>query len=954
MSEVTRLNSEQQRAVDHNDGPMLVVAGAGTGKTQVITRRIARLIEDGLAQPNQILALTFTEKAAREMSDRLYKLLGWRGSGCNVLTFNAFGAELLGRYGSHIGRSTRGGLLNDTQKALLLRQHIDEITLDYYSLQANNFEFIRRMVDYIGRLQTARITAAAYREFVGSLRPHTGGWHPADITEQHDLVSFYELYERAKATSGSYDYDDQLALPLEILRQRPNLAERLQREYRYVLVDEYQDTSPIQDALLRQLVKPGGNLFAVGDDDQAIYSFRGADLNNILDFTQYFGVTEPIVLTQNYRSGQPILDAAYRLITHNNPTRLEARLGLTKQLLAQTPAAVVEFRSAATTGDETTAVMKSIEAKVAAGDKLAEVAVLARSNAVLRSYAKALRSRSIPYAMSTAINIFEQREVINLWYLLEWIAGRATDESIAHVVMGPFVGWSAATWRKVVASARVSLTTVEEALRDLADQDEAAAELVTRLDTWREWSLSDSVGRLAYRLVFEGDVARNLMAEADDQPVRVARVFEDLHRLFEQMQDYESVTLDANLVNYLAWFPEPPMLEVAETLGDNDGVQLLTIHASKGLEFEAVYLVGCTAKAWSPSAPTGLVIPPQLHATDELPPEHEERRLLYVAATRAKRELYLSAAAASAGGAKQRLSPLIEELIGETPVLVIPESSTNVESSLQKLQRFYPLKSELPDRLPFETADGWIELGVNDLARFADAPHDFYLQNVLKITQPFGPQLAFGSVLHKVFEAHYKARLNGTLLSSDELATQLDAAWRNDGYETRGLAEAALARAHDTLRRFLAREASIDREVLASEYAIRYELTECKLRLSGRIDAMFTTSEGLEVRDFKTGNLSDTEKIAAKAKDSFQLRAYALAIEQDRGTPPTVVTLDYVVTGSEGSAKLTPLLLKNFRTKLISLAERLRERDFHPGSPSSFNPSAAFRYYGNDDDEVNL
>jgi DNA helicase-2/ATP-dependent DNA helicase PcrA len=944
------LNPEQRSAVTHLDGPLLVVAGAGTGKTRVIAHRIAYLIQQEKAKPAEILALTFTEKAAREMAERLYDLIGYESFTVPVLTFNAFGAELLGGYGNHIGRATRGGLINDTQKLLLLRQHLDEISLEYYGLQGDIIDLLERIVAYIGRLQNAGITTRAYRQFVAGLSEDR---HPADIAEQRDLAAFYELYEKIKDDTGTYDYYDQLAIPLRVLEEKPNLAERLAKQYRYVLVDEYQDTSPVQDALLRQIVPPTGNIFAVGDDDQAIYGFRGADIENILHFTEHFRVAAPLALTNNYRSGQPILDAAYRLICHNDPERLEAKLGLNKKLTAQSQEAVVEYVPYRNPSEEQTGVVEAIVERVVRGGAPAEIAVLARSNATLRTYAKALRLREVSFAISTTVNIFEQRELINLWYLLEWVGGRASDEAITHVILGPFIGWTAAALRLAVDRSKEELTDLEATLRALADDgDEATTKLMARLDEWRDWATTSPISQLGYKLVFETGVADRLVAKGATDP-RVVRVFEDLHRLLTQMQDYETVELDATLAGYLATFPKPPELEVSETLGDAEGVQLLTVHAAKGLEFETVYVVNATAKSWSEQGGNGgLEVPPELAPASELPAVHEQRRLMYVAATRAKKNLFVSSPVESAGGQRQTVSPLVEELIGGTlPSLEASPTGEKIDKSLQKLQRFYPLQAELPTHLPFERADGWIELGVSDLERYELSPHDFYLQRVLGIVQPFGPQLAFGSAIHGAIQVFYESRLQGETPTFEVLVTKLDELWSDRGYGSRSMAETARQRAYDTIRRFRERELAVKRDIQTTEFPIRLEIPEAKLRLRGRIDATIMTPDGLEVRDFKTGGLKDEEKLIKKAKESFQLRTYALAIEQLSGTAPAFVTLDYVVTGVEGQASLTSRILANHRDKLIKLAERLRARDFDPGTPSAFNPSAAFRYYGSEAEE---
>ncbi len=949
------LNTQQRAAVTHGDGPLLVVAGAGTGKTQVITRRIAYLVNSGKAKPTEVLALTFTEKAAREMADRLHDLIGWQSFQVPVMTFNAFGAELLGQYATHIGRSVRGGLVNRTQKVLLLRQQFADIELEYYGPQADLYGFLDGIIEYIERLQNAGVSSARYRQFVDGIQATTSG-EEAERLEQRDLASLYELYDQVKSRTGTYDYSDQLAIPLSILQQRSNLVERLQRQYRYVLIDEYQDTSPVQDQLLRLLVPKGGNIFAVGDDDQAIYGFRGADISNILSFAEHFAVEQPQALIENYRSGQEILDAAYRLIQHNDPERLEVRLHLDKRLKAQKTGSVVRFTPYSRPLDEQQAVVMAIKTRLDSGAVPEDIAILARSHDVLKTYAKGLRAQGVPFVLSTAANIFEQRELISLWYLLEWLGFRASDESIGHVIMGPFIGWTAAAYGAVLARARDDLSSVEQALRQLADEGLApAAELVSRLDGWRQWSAELPVSQLAYRLVFETGLADRLRTVAEQRSGnRIGYVFEDLHLLLTQMQDFEMVAPDMLLAGYLADFPKPPLLETREMVGDDAGVRLLTVHAAKGLEFSVVYVVGCTGRAWSERNGGGRAVPEGLVTEEvQLPPEHEQRRLMYVAATRAKDELWLSAATMSNGGQRQAASPFVTELIGyvaeEAPTR--PAENT-VDKMVQKIQHLYPLKQEYTEqRLPFESADGWLDLGVGALGLYERCPYEFYLQYVLNISHPFGPQLAFGVALHGAIQSYYESVLHGERPDLKVLHDRLDELWSSRGYESQALAEAARKRAHEALERFYNREPAVARKPLASELKIVFELPESSLRLRGRIDALFEVPAGVEIRDFKTGLKHDSEKLASDAKDSFQLRTYALAYEAMNGVRPAGVTLDYVVTGAEGTAELTDRILANHRQKLAKLAEQIRAREFAPAPPSAFHHCAAFTYYGPEYDD---
>ena len=943
------LNEAQKQAVHHVNGPALVVAGAGTGKTRVITERIAHLIQEGHAKPQQILALTFTEKAAREMAERLYDLIGWHSYQVAVQTFHAFGSELLGRYASHIGRSVGGGLINDTQKALLLQQHLNRVELSYYGPQSKIFEFLSGVVDFIGSLQNSGISAEDYKKYVEALVPGPE-LHSHDIAEQKDLSALYSLYEAIKHETGTLDYNDQLQIPLHILQQKPNVAQRLAREYRYVLVDEYQDTNTLQDELLRAFIPEDGNLFAVGDDDQAIYGFRGAQIGNILAFAEHFKVKEPLALVENYRSGQEILDASYRLIKNNDPERLEAKLNLNKKLRAQRTGSKVEFTPYRTQSDEIESVQQAIERQIENGVQSQSIAVLASTHAPLSQMAKGMRSRGIPFALSTAVNIFDQPELIQLWYLLEWIGYRADEESVAHVLMGVFFGWTSEDYRKLLQRSREDMVPVEDLLRQ--DESELSKTAVEKLDCWREWAKADKVSYLAYRLVFETGVVDDLRNLAANKP-RIRRVFEDLGQLLTQMQDFETVSCDPSLISYLQSFPKPPTIEVAEPMGDPEGVQLLTVHAAKGLEFDVVYLVGCTQRSWSPGRGSGWQIPPELVEGPDLPPEHELRRLMYVATTRARHELWISAAVQTAGGTRQTVTPFINELLGEVwstkPQLPL-DLGDEVATAVQKLQRFYPLQREKGEKLPFETGDGWIELGVGALGNYDFCPYDFYLEKVLGIAQPFGPQLAFGTALHGAIQTYYQGKLHNEDIGTEELLIRLNELWSDRGYSTKQQAEAAKNAAIQALNNFIARDRTSESKIIASEMPIKLEIPEVKLRLKGRIDAIFETTEGGELRDFKTGRKTNAEALQKAAKTSFQLRTYALAYEQMTGKPPAAVTLDYIVTGVEGRAELSRRIIDNHRNKLIQLAENIRAGEFSP-KPSNVHQCAAIRYYGTGEED---
>lgn len=941
------LNPQQLAAVNHGQGPALVVAGAGTGKTRVITYRIANLIGTGQAKPEEILALTFTEKAAGEMLDRLDGLIGWQAHRVSVMTFHAFGGQLLQRYGHHGGYSTRGEIIPDIAKLILLKQKLNQIKLSYYGPQQDIIDFLQQQLDYIHVLQNADISVDDYSAYIERLDQEKVN-HPLDLAEARDRLALYRLYEHLKQEQGVIDYHDQIALPLRLLEEKPNLVKRLRDQYRFVLVDEYQDTNGAQDALLRSFIPPDGNIFAVGDDDQAIYGFRGARLSNILQFAEHYKIGKPFVLTQNFRSTQEILDAAYAMIKNNNPDRLEAKLGIDKHLKGQGEGIRPLFKGYEESSSEYKSITAELEERITSGQQAENIAVLATGHATLRNIARVMQAEGVPYRLSSTVNIFEQPEVRQLWYLCKWIMLGADDETVTNLLLGPFFGWTPTQVREIAELSRKELQSMEAVLLAAKNKPQAKT-AISNLMAWREWAKESGVSHFIYRLVFETGISRRWITEAENTP-RMVKVFEDLQLWLKHSQQYEHVALDPTVAGYMASFPKPPEIESDEVTGDEHGVALLTIHASKGLEFETVYIINNTETAWSHSA-TGrkVELPSELKSNDiDLPPEHERRRLLYVAMTRAKSELIISAPHYQSGGRVRKLNPLLKEVFTNEdlrPPLEV-EKQDRLNKTLNKLHQFSSrIEQWSPERLPFETPEGWLELSVTDLDKYQRCPYEFYLEKVLKIRTPVGPQIQFGSLLHSLFNEYYLSRLSGEELQLSELLQRLSQRWSNHGYRTVEESEIDFQRAQVTLNSFYTREQKSNRKLLFSEEKFSLSIPEAKLKLRGKIDAAFEIEEGVEVRDFKTGRKRDEDKLSEEAKKSLQLRTYSLALQEMTGRAPARVVLDYIVSGVEGVAELSPRILANHRMKLAEISDKIRNCQFEPSS-DMFHECAAYKYWG--------
>src|SRR5712691_5882643 len=333
------LNEAQRQAVIHDTGPLLIVAGAGTGKTTVITRRIAWLIAERKARPDEILALTFTDKAAAEMEERVDTLVPYGYADVEIATFHAFGDRILREHALEIGLTPDFRVLNRAEQTIFFRDRLFELPLAHYRPLGDPTRHLQALITLISRCKDEDISPDEYQAHAGRLEREAAA--AADYEEareraaqQRELAATYAKYQELMARDGCVDFGDQIVQVLRLLRGRQYVLGAYQRRFKYILVDEFQDTNHAQFELVKLLAARHANLAVVADDDQAIYRWRGAAISNVLGFLERYPAAQHIAPTENYRSHQAILDAAYRLIVHNNPDRLEVRSGIDKHLVA--------------------------------------------------------------------------------------------------------------------------------------------------------------------------------------------------------------------------------------------------------------------------------------------------------------------------------------------------------------------------------------------------------------------------------------------------------------------------------------------------------------------------------------------------------------------------------------------------------------------------------------------
>ena len=627
MDFLHQLNDEQREAVLHRDGPLLILAGAGSGKTRVITYRIAYLVGDGHAAAEDVLAVTFTNKAADEMRERVARILG---SDCDrvwLSTFHAFCARVLRREAPAIGLSRDFVIYDSSDQVAAVRQVIRELGIDDRLIPP-------RMA--LARISTAKNRMEGPEAFAG------GGFR------EEQVGRIFERYARLLAENGAFDFDDLLLRTVELFEKSERVRHRYGTRFRYVMVDEYQDTNRPQYLLIRQLASQHRNLCVVGDPDQSIYKWRGADLRNILDFEQDFPEALTVRLEQNYRSTQVILDAATAVIRQNR-NRKEKRLWTDRA----GGAPILYFRG----GDEIEEAdfITRVARESRGEDNGAAVAVLYRTNAQSRAIEDALMREGVPYKVIGGVRFYERKEIKDALAYLRLILNPHDDLSFKRVVNVPARGIGKGLLDSLQA---IDVATLDrdQAPRLTAGLDEA----VSRRSLWAKLVRAVEDSLLAPRAVASLSAFRDLLttltenARHEPVPAIVAKALErsgylqalsderseeaegrieNLQELVSAAREYEGRDPEASLAGFV------DRLSLLSEADEEDGapearVWLMTMHAAKGLEFPVVVLAGLEE---------GLF--PHVRSTEDEDELEEERRLCYVGMTRAESRLVLTGAA---------------------------------------------------------------------------------------------------------------------------------------------------------------------------------------------------------------------------------------------------------------------------------------------------------------------
>src|SRR5262250_983768 len=654
------LNSAQREAVTHDTGPLLIVAGAGTGKTPVITRRIAYLIDQGRARPEQILALTFTDKAAAEMEARVDELVPYGYADVEIATFHAFGDALLRAHSLEIGLQNDFRVLSRAEQVIFLRDRLFDLPLARYRPLGDPTRYLQSLITLFSRCKDEDISPDDYLACTARLGADAADEDQLDRAQaQAELAATYAKYQALMVQNDKIDFGDQIVLALRLLRARPHVLNAHQRRFKYILVDEFQDTNYAQFELVKLLAARHGNVAVTGDDDQAIYRFRGAAISNVLSFLQHYPEARQVVVTENFRSHQAILDTAYRLIQYNNPDRLEVRSGIDKRLAAVREAPGPEPRHwhYETASQEADSVAQTIRERVERGDwSYNDVAILVRSNDDGDPFLRALNLRGVPWTFSGNAGLYGRPEVRLLLAFLRAVAHPDDSVSVHYLASSDLYQVPIVDLTRCATHADRKHRWLFDVLKDAEEIPELVGELseeargairhlVGDLMRYMELGREMPTGELLYQfLVDSGWLARMSKAVTARDEAEV----QNISKFFRRIRDasralrYDNVREFVKHLDALIDAGEDPA--VAEADVETPAVRVLTVHKAKGLEFPVVFLVNLVPDKFPLRRRGDALEMPDALVKEQLPSGdfhlQEERRLFYVGMTRAGRDLY--------------------------------------------------------------------------------------------------------------------------------------------------------------------------------------------------------------------------------------------------------------------------------------------------------------------------
>ncbi len=944
------MNDEQKTAVEYNEGPLLIVAGAGTGKTFTITEKIKYLLGKKMARPQEILALTFTEKAAYEMEERVDRAMPYGYFQMTISTFHGFADQILRDEAGHIGLNLGFRLMTEAESIIFLRKNLFLFNLKYFRPLGNPNKFLESLLKHFNRLKDEDIAPKQYLTWTQTPQSVISNEESAKYKE---LAEAYLKYQQLKIKEGVFDFSDLIFYLNELFQKRPGILKKYRNLYKYVLVDEFQDTNIAQYNFLKMLCPPDKNprLTVVGDDSQAIYKFRGASVSNIMAFIEDYKNAKQVSLIKNYRSYQPILDVAHQLIRNNDPDTLEAKLGISKALVAvnkpekKSKTELVEFNLSEKVENEADYVAHKI-AKFHKIYKYSDFAILVRANNHSDPFIRALNRAGIPYQFLGPGSLYKKEEIKDLIAYLKVMYDIEDSVSFFRILSMDIFGIDAKDLALLSSFSRRSNQSLFQAVEiylSFHDKELAQKEFeiyrnylpflnqITRDKLSRIYRMvkkhlglvkRETAGQILYYFFEDTGYLQKLVNYKSDKEEKIAL---NVSKFFSRLKNFEGEHEDASVAAVVEF------LEMSMELGESpvaaktdiceyDAVNILTVHSSKGLEFPVVFLVNLT-KSRFPTTERKETIPLAEELIKETLPEgdyhlEEERRLFYVGLTRSKEKVYLTASKFYGEGKRQnRISSFVLEALGE-----------------QKIKKHEMMKLEEKNQLSifdFKKTEEEIVKQKNNLYTFSysqietynSCPLQYKYQYILRLPTQTTAPLAFGNTIHKTLQRFYQEFEHNKKVGIEKLLEIYQESWIPIGYQSAHHEKKQKALGEEMLKNYFSKFHNQNLKTTALERNFKIKLRD-DIFLIGKIDRIDEKdAKTLEIIDYKTGKKPDSEKL----KQNIQLSLYAMAIDSKKDL---VLSLYYLEGMEKVSFNKDDLDIPQVRQKIIETIDRIKTSSF--------------------------
>lgn len=934
---MSNLNQNQLEAVNHEYGPLLVVAGAGTGKTSLITARIVDLINNKNVSPENILAVTFTEKAAKEMLGRLDEVMPLSYYEPKICTYHAFCQEVLRSDGHEMGYNTNFKLITDPEQWMLLRKEIYNFAIKELRPKNNPAKYINDLLKLFSKCVDENVSSKEILNYSLALEDEK------EKKKWEEVSLIFDKYQEIKLRDSKLDFGDLITFTYNLFLEKSYVLKKYQDKYQHVLVDEFQDTNYTQYSIIKLLCSPNSlnerSLVVVGDDSQSIYKFRGAAISNILEFKEDYGNPKIITLNENYRSTQEILDVSYKVIQNNNPYTLESKLGISKKLIAKgrvsSKDSNIRISNCKDLDSEVAFVINGIKDFLSKEpDKtFKDIAILVRANSHLEPFVLELKKERIPYQVYGNRGLYDKEEISTVISLLNLLIEPSDSNNLFRCLFIESLNIDQELILKLLSLSKTKRTVLWNECENSNDKN-----LKNFIETIKKYQRklatavpSDLIFNLLTDLKY---VSRYSIEETIENELAIKNLDLFLKRVKQiEVSMFQDNHLSPNLLEFMEYFNM--VLEAGENpaqaeFEDVDTVNLLTVHSSKGLEFECVFMPSLiNGRFPSINRGSGFDIPTELVEDKEILPEgdyflQEERRLFYVGVTRAKK--YLNLSYSENYGKRERAKSLFIE---ETGLQIEDYAEKISEEEIQ--QSLFDLKSDFRQKL--SSAEIEFEpksLSFTALSTYKTCPLKYKYQFILNIPTKQSKALSFGNTIHECLKEFHQIK-SVREISLNELLEIYKTKWQPYGYDDRENQIEYYKSGIELLTRYYNKYKDIQIKPVVIEKMFKFRLGD--IDLTGKIDRIDKLENGkFEIIDYKTGQ-TKTEK---EIRNDDQLTVYALAAKEYFNYDVEKLTYYYVEEDNPISTERNESDIERLKNDVAQVVEKMKKKDFE-ATPSQKN-----------------